>query len=64
MDDQNCTVRELTDDELDLVGGGLAHMAEWGSRVGTGGCFQWVPSKSAWYACNLIDPSTHLPYPA
>jgi hypothetical protein len=62
MENQDCTVRELTDDELDSVGGGIAHMAQWGDRIGTGSCFQWIPSRNSWYACSLIDPATKLPY--
>lgn len=55
-------MRELDENEIDEVAGGIAHMAQWGTRVGTGNCFQWVPSMNNWYACNLIDPSTHLPF--
>jgi hypothetical protein len=50
-------MRALCDEELELVTGGLAHMAEWGQRVGTGNCFKWVPTLNAWYSCSLLDIS-------
>lgn len=48
--------RLLTDAELDEVAGGYRA----GPRIGTGSCFQWVPSLGSWYACNLLG-SNGLP---
>ena len=55
-------MRELTDEELDVVGGGFGRGAHQGPKIGEGTCFQWIPSLGSWYACNLIDPTTKLPY--
>jgi bacteriocin-like protein len=53
-------IRELTETELDEVSGGVGQRG--GVRIGTGSCFQWVPSANAWYACNLLG-SDGLPLP-
>ena len=55
-------MRELTDEELDVVAGGVGAGTHQGPRIGTGACFQWIGSLGAWYACNLINPTTNLPY--
>ena len=53
--------RELTNEELDQVAGGFGHFGA--PHIGSGSCFQWVPAYGAFVACNLVDPSTGLPYP-